>query len=170
MTQQPKVPTPTHALEMLHEEHARMRQLLDECARADPADKRKVADNLIAEAEVHILLAQEYIYPAVERAAQGGQAIEHASRHSGEIDRLAEEMAEISGDDPRFQQIHDGLQALLDEHIAAEEGEVFPQLQKIGDEELVSMGQKMIERREEALHDLTQKTPQPMAGGGGPDI
>ncbi len=146
-----------------------MRQLLDECARAQPADKRKVADNLIAEAGVHTLLAQEYIYPAVERAAQGGEAIEHASRHSGEIDRLAEEMAEISGDDPRFQPIHDRLQTLLDEHIAAEEREVFSELQKIGGEELVSIGQKMAERREQALHELANGAEQPMAGGGGPD-
>jgi hypothetical protein len=94
----------THALRLLREEHGRMLDLLVECARAGPSAKRERADNLIAEVQLHILMAHEAVFAAADRVARSREAIERVDRHSAETGRLAEEVAEVKGDAPRLQE------------------------------------------------------------------
>lgn len=170
MTQKPQTRTQSHALELLRDEHRRMQELLDHCAKAEASNRKSIADNLVAEAQAHILLSHDFIFPAVERVTRDTGALEAHRTRCKEIDSLSEEMAEVTGEDERFQLLHDRMQKLIDEHVATEERVVAEELRRIGDEELVAMGQKMLARREEMFRDLTDETPRKPEGPGGDDI
>jgi hypothetical protein len=170
MTQKPETRTPSHALEVVRDDHRRMQDLLDECARAEPSAKRVIADNLVAEAQCHVLVAQEFLGPVLARVTHDSTSADELANHARAIDSLAEEMAEVRGEDPRFAEVHDRMQKELSGHVEAEERNVFPYLERVGNEELVAIGQKMLARKEEALRDLSDETPRKPQGPGGDDI
>jgi iron-sulfur cluster repair protein YtfE (RIC family) len=140
---------------MLHDDHARMQDLLASFKAADqPAERAPIADNVIAELETHNLLENEFVYPAARRLGGDESVVEPFEDDHREAERLAEELADLRPGEERFAEAFEELAQRLAVHFQLEEAEIFPILERLGDEELVTMGQKMLDRREEALREL----------------
>jgi hemerythrin superfamily protein len=151
-----------HALVMLREEHRRIEELAARCLEADEPSRRTIADGLVAEVQTHILLENDIVYPAIERIA-GENALREASMQHQQIERLTEELCDIQPSDERFGEVSNALSRLLELHFSLEEEDLFQALDQIGDEELVQLGHKMIERRESALKEIQDHGPQAAA-------
>jgi hemerythrin-like domain-containing protein len=151
-----------HALGMLREEHRRIEELAARCLEADELSGRAIADGLVAEVQTHILIENDIVYPAIERIA-GEPALREASEQHEQIERLTEELCDIEPADERFRRVSDALSGLLADHFLLEDESLFRALDQIGDEELVSLGQKMIERREAALTETRDHGPNAVA-------
>jgi hypothetical protein len=144
---------PTDAITLLEAEH---RRLLDICAQfqasTDPAARKGLADNLNADLDRHCLIAEEFVLPAVRRLSSDQSAADAVDAGHREAGRLAEELAEAGPADARFERLLGDLSRVIGECVDKERETLFPALRSLGAEELISLGRKMKERREDALH------------------
>jgi hypothetical protein len=150
----------TDALQLLHEEHDRIREAYAQYQReTDPETSRGIADNLIAEVELHSLIEQEIVYPAVQRLVGDEDPAKAAGHSLAEAERLAEQLEGLDPDSAGFDAMFNEFAQHFTLHMQTVEEKMFPVLRRLGDEELITMAAKMKKRREEALTDLKKHGP-----------
>lgn len=157
--------TTTDALAMLREDHKKIRALFAQYEGADEDAREGIVDNGVAEIEIHTLLEEEMVYPVVRRLGEDESIVDRAEEAHLEFIRIAEYLQEgmtIEQYDSLFRRLASQFMAHMDD----EEATIFPVLEKMGAEELVGIGQKMLERREEALTELQEHGPQAPASIG----
>jgi hemerythrin-like domain-containing protein len=144
-----------NAVKLLKKDHQRVRKLFDQYAEAgDRSSKRKreIAETIFQELEVHRRLEEEIFYPAVN--ARGSQevqelVIENLEEHQ-EVGTLIEELRELDPADDAYQESFAQLVESVQEHIEAEESEMFPEAEKRLRDQLDEIGSQMEEEKEMA--------------------
>ena len=107
--------------------------------------RRDLADILIAELVRHAVAEEMWVYPAMKKYLEDGEAaVEHDTEEHKELEVL---MKRMEGSDPaeaEFLSIVGELEEVLRDHIDDEESEQFPQLRtRIPRDELVQMGERV---------------------------
>ncbi|MEO8456199.1 MAG: hemerythrin domain-containing protein [Chloroflexota bacterium] len=149
-----------HALQMLRDEHRRIGELLDEYKSAATAEMRlQLADAAIAEIDTHMLLEEEIVFPVIQRLATEETVIEHAVSDHREIEELADELASTAATEPEHPKSVARLHERFEEHVREEERDIFSHLEKAGEEEMVALGNKLLERRESIRKDVSEHGP-----------
>ena len=144
-----------NALKLLKQDHQRVRKLFDEYDEAgDGSSKRKreIAETIFRELELHRKLEEEIFYPAVN--ARGNQevrdlVVENLEEHQ-EVGSLIEELRELNPGDADYQESFAQLVESVQEHIEAEETEMFPEAEKRLRDQLDEIGSQMEEEKEMA--------------------
>jgi hemerythrin-like domain-containing protein len=141
-----------NAIKLLKQDHQRIRKLFDDYddARQGSARKRDVAESIFRELELHRRLEEEIFYPAV--SAGGNEevrelVIESLEEHQ-DAGALIEELRDMEPGGPGYEQTFAELMESVQEHIDAEESEMFPQAEKSLRDQLDEMGSRMEEQKE----------------------
>lgn len=142
-----------NAVKLLKQDHQRVRKLFDEYDEAGSSKKkREIAETIFQELELHRKLEEEIFYPAVNaRANQEVKelVIENLEEHQ-EVGSLIDELRELDPEDAAFDESFAQLVDSVQEHIEAEESEMFPEAEKRLRDQLDEIGSQMEEEKEMA--------------------
>ena len=144
-----------NAVKLLKQDHQRVRKLFDEYDQAGDRSskkKREIAETIFQELELHRKLEEEIFYPAVNaRANQEVKelVIENLEEHQ-EVGSLIEELRELDPEDAAYEESFAQLVESVQEHIEAEESEMFPEAEKRLRDQLDEIGSQMEEEKEMA--------------------
>jgi hemerythrin superfamily protein len=123
---------------------------------ADADRRREVTDNVTIELVRHSVAEEVVVYPRVKEKVSEEEA-ERAKREHAEAEATMKRLEQMDSDDPRFEAEIRTLMAEIREHVAEEEGQMFPHMRSVfTDEELVDMGRKV-----NAIKKLAPTRPHP---------
>jgi hemerythrin superfamily protein len=133
-------------VDILTSDHTEITALLATIgSEADPGRRRELADTVVAELVRHSVSEEMHVYPAMrEHLPDGDQAVEHDIEEHKEIESLLKELERADADGAEFTDVVQRLVTVLDDHVADEERDQFPQLRaRIPADELVAIGAKV---------------------------
>jgi hemerythrin superfamily protein len=157
---------PDHAddhdvIDLLTTDHREAVALISEIrSTADPAQRRDLADQLIAELVRHSVAEEMYVYPAMrDHLPDGDQAVEHDIAEHKELERVMKSLEGTDSSGPEFLSVVDSMEAILADHVADEETEQFPRLRShVPQEQLVELKGKV-----ETAKSLAPTRPHPLS-------
>lgn len=146
--------------ELIHD-HREVEQMFAEYdATTDREQRRTVVDRVIVELVKHSEAEEVAVYPLMRKAIDDGeQVIEREITQHSEAEKVMKQLDGMDANDPQFDVLVHQLMADVREHIAEEEGEVFPQFrQAVSQDELNGLGDKVA-----GLKKVVPTRPHPMS-------
>ena len=142
----------TNAIEMLEGQHREVEDLFEKLEKADRGErKQKLFTQIADKLAVHASIEEAAFYPAVKAKRTEDILLESLEEHLG-IKRVLSDLIDLDSDDETFDAKAKVLQEQVEHHVEEEEGDLFPKVKKIFDEEtLVAIAQQMAELQEELL-------------------
>ncbi|MGW0176350.1 hemerythrin domain-containing protein [Rhodococcus sp. NPDC003322] len=120
--------------------------------------RKDLTDQVTIELVRHSVAEEADVYPAVKKKVSESEA-EHAKEEHKEAERTMKRLERLQPDDPTFEAELTTLMQEVREHVAEEEGEMFPHMRQIfSAEELVDLGEKV-----ESTKKLAPTRPHPSA-------
>lgn len=147
------------ALEVLHADHQKVRNLFsefDSLKGLDDEDERKaeLVDEICYELTLHTMVEEEIFYPALRAAIGDDDLMDEAEvEHAGARELISQLEVMYPGDD-YFDATVSVLGEEVGHHIDKEEGELFEAARRAGID-LATLGDKLAARRAELEEDLT---------------
>ncbi|HWI81998.1 hemerythrin domain-containing protein [Ramlibacter sp.] len=145
------VPNGQDAIAQLVADHQKVTGMFKafEKLRSD-ADKAELAEEICKELTVHMQLEEEIFYPAVQAALHDHELVPEANVEHGSVkDLIAQLEGARAGGDEYDAKVH-VMGELIEHHVKEEETEMFPKAKKAG-LDLVALGARMAERRQELM-------------------
>ena len=133
-------------VDILTNDHKEMLELIGRIEHtANAAQRRDLADTVIAEVMRHAVAEEMYVYPAIEKhVPNGAQEVEHDKQEHDEIVQVMKQIEDADPSDPPFMRFVRQLEAQIRHHGEEEESEQFPQLRThVPAAQLVEMGRKV---------------------------
>jgi hypothetical protein len=133
-------------IDILTSDHKDMLELLGRVeGTADPAQRRDLADTVIAEVMRHAVAEEMHVYPKIkELVPNGAEEVEHDKQEHDEIVQVMKRMEDVDAADPSFMDLVRELEGQLRHHANDEETEQFPKLRAhIPAEDLIRLGEKV---------------------------
>jgi hemerythrin superfamily protein len=135
------------AIELLMSDHREVEQFFRqyEAATNDAGVAMNAAHEIIRELSVHAAVEEMILYPML-REVDPDQAglVDHSIEEHQEVKELLAQVDGRPANDPEIRQIFAQLKASVEEHVAEEEGKVFPALRSNAKEdELMELGEKI---------------------------
>lgn len=123
----------------------------------DGQQRRKdLAERVTIELVRHSVAEEAEVYPAVKKKISDAEA-EHARHEHAEAEETMKRLERLQPDDPEFDVQLALLMREIREHVAEEEGEMFPHMRRVlSTEELLDLG-----RRVESTKKLAPTRPHP---------
>ena len=143
-----------NAIEMLKQEHREVEKFFDQLESAQSGDQRREAFELIADAlAVHAAIEERHFYPSVKESSTEETLLESVEEHLA-IKRVIADLLALDADDETF---HAKVKVLRDEvehHVEEEEGQLFPTVEKLFDDDtLRALGSEMARTEEELMEE-----------------
>jgi len=130
-----KTPKSAAAIQMLEEEHEKVRKAFAELEAMDRADEercRQLVLDVCQDLRAHTTLEEEIFYPAVREAIDDEELMNEAAVEHETAKMLIEQLENMDADDPNFHATFTVLGEYVRHHIKEEEGEMFPAAKKTG--------------------------------------
>lgn len=100
-----------------------------ETGTTDPAERRRLVDQLLRRLADHAAVRRATLYPRVgQEVADGDSLVDLALLGLDQIERTGREFAELSGAEATFHHLVTKLATEVWEHLDEEEGEILPAL------------------------------------------
>ena len=135
------------AIEMLTADHREVEQLFKqyEAAKNDPGVATYAAENIIRELSVHAAVEEMILYPMLRQVDPGQSGlVDHSIEEHQEVKELLARVDGQPADDPDVRQTFSKIKASVEEHVAEEEGKVFPALRShVKQDDLMQLGERM---------------------------
>jgi len=147
----------TNAISMLEKDHETVKALFDRFEDAeDSAEKQSIISEAIQELKIHATVEEEIFYPAI-RKEEGESEVEENVLNEAVVEHHVARMliAELdeAGEDEEYRNARfKVLSEAVRHHIKEEEGKMFPQAKDL-DLDFDSLGQQMMERKEELISE-----------------
>jgi hemerythrin superfamily protein len=139
-----------NALEMIREDHRKVKQLFDQFeTMEDGAAKKGIVENAIRELKIHAALEEELFYPAVRKEMDEEETIDEAIEEHHVVKLLISELEDMRPGDKRYDAKFTVLSENVKHHIEEEESEVIPEVEGTLDAE--ALGSRMETRKQELL-------------------
>ena len=141
------------ALEMLKEDHDRVKKAFKEFEKLDREDGEAVqqlVQTVCEELKVHTTLEEEIVYPAVREAIDDEDIMNEAQVEHETAKMLIEQLENMGPDDPNYHATFTVLGEYVKHHVKEEEDEMFPQARKT-DLDFEDLGTRMRERKQELI-------------------
>ena len=122
-----------NAIEMLKNQHRQVEELFEQFEDAESPEARRDIFNEIADAlAVHATIEERHFYPTVKQAQTEAILVESVEEHL-EMKRAIADLLEMdSADDDFGPQVKD-LKDNVEAHVAEEEGDLFPRVERLFD-------------------------------------
>jgi hemerythrin superfamily protein len=134
---------------MIRQDHKKVEGLFRKVEQTKGAQaKRRLAENAMAELEIHAALEEEIFYPAVKKEVDDGSMVQEAIQEHQTVKQLIAELKGMGEADGEFESQFSQLVENVQHHVEEEENEMLP---KVEDSELDlnALGAEMSERRQE---------------------
>ncbi|MDF3034734.1 MAG: hemerythrin [Paucimonas sp.] len=143
---------PKDAVALLAADHERVKAAFKEFEELGDrayATKKKLADMICDELEIHALLEEEVFYPAVRKEAkkEGDELVDEAVVEHQSAKELIAQIRMMSPEDDLFDAKVKVLGEQIEHHVKEEEEEMFPEAEEAGID-LEELGQEMAARKE----------------------
>ena len=148
-------------IDVLTTDHREATQLIGEISTTtDPAQRRDLADQLIAELVRHSVAEEMFVYPAMRDNLPNGQAaVDHDTSEHKQLERLLKELEGADASTPEFLGVVGRIESVLADHVRGEENEQFPQLRShVPPQQLVELKGKV-----EAAKKVAPTRPHPLS-------
>jgi hemerythrin-like domain-containing protein len=150
-------------IEILTTDHREVEEMFKELetlmaagGNADQERRRQVVDQVTVELVRHAVAEEVAVYPAVKDKVSAEEA-ERAKREHAEAEETMKRLERLDPDDASFDGEIRTLMAEIREHVAEEEGQMFPHMRQVmSQEELVSLGGKV-----ESIKKMAPTRPHP---------
>jgi hemerythrin superfamily protein len=143
-----------NAVQMIRQDHKKVEGLFKKFAQAkNHGAKKRLADQVCQELEVHTTLEEEIFYPAVQKELGDMQMIEEAEKEHQQAKGIIQELKMMDGEDEQFEEQFSELVECIKHHVQEEESEMLPKAEE-NEMDLAHYGEQMSERKKE----LTGKT------------
>lgn len=134
------------ALELLHEDHAKVKELFEEAEGTEnQKEKKRIFEEINSELETHARIEETVFYPAMQKHQELKDMVRESLEEHKQIKALLKQIHNLKSDSEKFDS---KLQVLIEdvEHHAEEEeeGKMFPKIRKIcSQEELDKLGTEL---------------------------
>lgn len=145
-----------NALELLKEDHAKVKQSFKEFEKIDHEDTatmQEMVRAVCAELKAHTKIEEEIFYPAVRAAIEDEDLMNEAQVEHQSAKDLIAQLEGMQPDDPMYSATFTVLGEYVLHHVKEEEGEMFPQVRK-AKLDLEELGTKMMERKQQLLESM----------------
>jgi len=134
-----------NALEVLKQDHQKVKGLFQEARQGTDRNKRKeLFDKIDTELEIHTHIEETIFYPAIEEHEEFKEIVAEALEEHQEAKMLLDELEELGADNHDFSSKLQQLMEAVEHHVEEEEGEMFPKIREVFDEdELEQLGQEL---------------------------
>lgn len=135
-------------IELLIADHRQVDQLYAEfqaASRSDTQRRNELRNEIVRQLSMHAVVEEEYLYPLTAEAFPGGEGLsEHSVEDHQTIKNLLHEVEGMKPGDARLDDTLAAVIAEVTEHVAEEEGELFPKLRTaVGQERIDELGQQL---------------------------
>ena len=122
-----------NALELLHEDHAKVKELFEEAEGTEnQKEKERIFEEINSELETHARIEETVFYPAMQKHQELKDMVRESLEEHKQIKALLKQIHNLKSDSEKFDS---KLQVLIEdvEHHAEEEEErkMFPKIRKI---------------------------------------
>ena len=138
-----------NATQMIRQDHKKVEGLFKKFEQTKGAQaKRRLAENAMAELEVHAALEEEIFYPAVKREVDDGSMVQEAIEEHRTVKQLISELKGMEEADDEFESQFSQLMENVQHHVEEEENEMLPKVEE-SELDLNSLGEQMSQRKQE---------------------
>src|SRR5215212_537783 len=132
-------------VDILTTDHQEVLALVGQIPTADAAQRRDMADTVIAELMRHSVAEEMYVYPAMrDHLPDGESKVQHDIEEHQQLEEVMKELESLDAADGRFLETLGRLESVLRDHVDDEERDQFPLLRaRLSAEQLVELGQKV---------------------------
>lgn len=133
-------------IDELTTDHREALELLDRIAAStDPAQRRELADIVIAEVVRHSVAEEMHVYPAMrEHLPDGEKVVARDTEEHKQLELIMKKLEYVDSAQPRFDEVVREMTETLRHHARDEENEQFPRLREsIPAEELVRLRERV---------------------------
>jgi hemerythrin-like domain-containing protein len=143
-----------NAVQMIRQDHKKVKGLFRKFDQAkNNGAKKRIADQVIQELEVHTTLEEEIFYPAVQNELGDKEMIDEANKEHQQAKEIIQELKTLDSEDDQLKEQFAELVECIKHHVEEEENEMLPRAEESG-MDLTDYGNQMSERKAE----LTGKT------------
>jgi hemerythrin superfamily protein len=134
-----------NALEVLKQDHQKVKELFQEATQAKDTSKRKdLFDKIDTELEIHAHIEETVFYPAIGDHEGLKDMVAEALEEHEQAKTLLGELEELGADSHEFGSKLQQLIEAVEHHVEEEEGEMFPKICEVFEEdELDQLGQDL---------------------------
>ena len=143
-------------IEMLKEDHTKVKGLFEEFEAAEGRERGEIAKTAIRELEIHAELEEKLIYPAIREAIEDADMMNEAVEEHHLVHVLIAELKKLKPSDEKFQAKFCVLSELVKHHIEEEEGEMLPKAEH-HDIDWDALEVKVMKRKEALLAKPAKK-------------
>jgi hemerythrin superfamily protein len=139
-----------NATQMIRQDHKKVEGLFKKFEQTQGSQaKRRLAENAMAELEVHAALEEEIFYPAVKNEVDDGSSmVQEAIEEHQTVKQLISELKRMEEADEEFESQFSQLMENVQHHVEEEESEMLPKVEE-SELDLNSLGQQMAQRKQE---------------------
>ncbi len=141
----PFVEVEMNALDLLTDDHQKVKRLFEQAQQIqDNQQKKEMFDKIDMELAIHADIEETIFYPALEEHDPLKEMVREASQEHEAVEQLLLEIEDLATEDTDFSSQLVELEKTVDDHVAEEEGEMFPKIREIFDDEtLEALGKKL---------------------------
>jgi hemerythrin superfamily protein len=134
-----------NALEFLKEDHQKVKGLFQEIRQSsDRSRQKELFDKIDTELEIHTHIEETVFYPAIEEQEELKDMVAEALEEHKQAKLLLDELEELGDDNHDFGSKIQQLMEAVEHHVEEEEGEMFPKIREVFDEdELEQLGEDL---------------------------
>jgi hemerythrin superfamily protein len=144
----------TNAVELIRQDHQRVRGLFQRFEQAvTSAQRKEVAEQTVLALEVHAKLEENIFYPAVRDVGGMDLTMNEAEEEHHAAKLLALEVARMDPTNPYFEAKYHVLKEMVLHHMNEEESDILPRAEQLGEGRLAQIGAEMERRRPEYLDE-----------------
>ena len=134
-----------NALEILKQDHQKVKGLFQEVSKGGDASKRKqLFDKIDTELEIHAHIEETVFYPALETHEELKDMVADALEEHQEVKIMLEELEELGSESHDFGSKLQELIESVEHHVQEEEGEMFPKVRELfADGQLEQLGEEL---------------------------
>ena len=134
-----------NVLHILEQDHQRVRELFQQARNANDAGTRKVLFNKIdTELEIHAHIEETVFYPAIEEYEEFDDLVTDAVVEHQKVKILLGELEDLAAETHDFGSKLEKLMDAVEHHVQEEEGDMFPKIRELFDEdELEQLGKEL---------------------------
>jgi hemerythrin superfamily protein len=118
--------------------------------------KRRIAEQAMAELEVHAKIEEEIFYPAVKKETRDQKMVNEAKAEHQTVKNLIREIKKMNGEDEDFEAKFSELMENVKHHVDEEQGVMRPKAEE-SDIDLAALGEQLVERKEELTEHVRPK-------------
>ena len=134
------------ATDLLKKQHREVKALFKKVEKTEDAgQRRQLLDRIAEDLKLHTRIEEEIFYPAIRDLGtkKAEEMIDEAFEEHHVVDLVLAELPSVDPEDERFAAKMTVLSELVEHHAEEEEKEMFKLAQKLGEEELKSLAERM---------------------------